>query len=413
MLMYAHSTMDMGHLMRQSAIARQIKAIDRKANVIIVSGAQHGFEQIVPPDVEYVKLPSMTGSIERDSYVFRPARLTLPFDKVLAMRKDILHTVIESFRPTIIVVDHNPSGLHYELQDIITSAANERGTKQSPVFVLGMRDIVNDPIKTSRFLLRPHHYELLSTCYDHIFVYGDRSILDAAHEYQLPDHIARKIEYVGYVYPRSQEEPSARTQVLERLHVEPGERLIFAAVGGGTDGLPVLQAAVETTQALRAEFAVRLYVTTGPYMSAQNQAHICELIQDRPYVTVSSFEADFVSTVCAADLFIGRCGYNTTLEVLCCGTPASFVPREAVEREQLERARRLTDRGFCTFVRECDLESGALVDTVRSMLSGEQTFRAFDLPLTGARHAARRIVDLAKAARPRFFQALMQFGNPG
>ena len=101
--------------------------------------------------------------------------------------------------------------------------------------------------------------------------------------------------------------------------------------------------------------------------------------------------------IAAADVVVGRAGYNTVCEILGAGTPAVLVPRVFHRGEQLLRANRLAARGLVQVLPEDQLTSDALVTNVRwALRRGRQDVR--DVQLDGAEAASSQVSRLLPAA---------------
>src|SRR5207249_1292207 len=89
---------------------------------------------------------------------------------------------------------------------------------------------------------------------------------------------------------------------------------------------------------------LRTVVLTGPFMTEPDQRRFAGFA--RPHTQIMSFVAGLESLIAAADVVVGRAGYNTVCEALGGGTPAVLVPRVLHRDEQRLRACRPAGRAL-------------------------------------------------------------------
>src|SRR5438552_13034177 len=103
--------------------------------------------------------------------------------------------------------------------------------------------------------------------------------------------------------------------------------------------------------------------------------------------------------IAAADVVIGRAGYNTVCEALGGATPPVLVPRVLHRDEQLIRARRLGELGLAEVVDEPALTPHTMAGAVRRALARGRRARA-NVRLDGMAEAGRRIEQLLQEVTP-------------
>jgi predicted glycosyltransferase len=127
-----------------------------------------------------------------------------------------------------------------------------------------------------------------------------------------------------------------------------------------------------------------LFVYTGPYIDAQDFAHLQSLANQK--IKVEKFSSDFLAYMAAADLSISMGGYNTSMNLLTCGVPALVWPFE-FNREQRLRAQRLAERGALKILNDEDLQHDRLARIMVQTLSETHPGK-LDIDLDGAAHTA-------------------------
>jgi len=103
-------------------------------------------------------------------------------------------------------------------------------------------------------------------------------------------------------------------------------------------------------------------VVTGPFMPEAARRRLAE--GACAGTKVMSFVPGLEHLIAAADVVIGRAGYNTVCEAFGAGTPAVLVPRVLHRDEQSIRARRFAELGLAEVVEEPKLEPWTLAAAV-------------------------------------------------
>ena len=163
MLMYSHDTFGLGHLQRCLKLSRALTAAMPDLSILIVTGSSvvHRFE--LPARVDYVKLPAVR-KIGPERYEARS--LNTPYESIAALRRTLLLTTVQQFQPHIALVDHSPAGMKGEMLPALEWLGT--GSRRC-VRILGLRDIIDDPIAVKALWEEQRTYELLEKHYDPLY----------------------------------------------------------------------------------------------------------------------------------------------------------------------------------------------------------------------------------------------------
>jgi len=228
-LTYCHDSVGLGHLRRSINVARALAEHERDVSVLCLTSSERPDLFELPRGVDFVRLPGLRKSGD-GGYTAR--RLGISSMEVTSLRAQMVKTVARSFWPDVILVDHAPLGIQGELLPMLEDQ-RERGSQV--MTILGMRDILDEPRRARRELVRPKIRYALERLYSQIVVYGHAHVCDVALEYGLPSSIGRKIRYAGVACA------VPGPAVADEL--EP--RVLLVTVAGGEDGLPVLEAVAD------------------------------------------------------------------------------------------------------------------------------------------------------------------------
>ena len=350
-LLYSHDTFGLGNIHRTLLIAEALTGALPDAAVLIVTGSPVIHALCIPDGMDYVKLPCLD-RIAAEHY--QPRFLSFWSDDVKRMRRDILRKAALGFAPDLVIVDKRAAGVDGEL---LGTLAALRRLRRPPRIVLGLRDILDEPVRTRRALAKTHAFATIERYYDEVWVYGTPLVFDTVREYRFPEAVARKTVFCGYLRTRTEVSPS-----------DGGAPRVLVTTGGGGDGSDVVEAYLEGLLGLPRRFALRTTIVFGPQMPASRRTRILERFGRIPDVAFFDFEPDLARRYAGADVVVSMAGYSTVCELLSAGHRAVLVPRAEPVREQLIRARRFAELGYFDLVEPGELMPDRLISQVLSAL---------------------------------------------
>jgi predicted glycosyltransferase len=366
LLLYAQDRQGLGHITRSLTIARHL--LGRYPNAVVYLATKSGLAGhfTLPERCDYIKLPSLltpdgwqrTALEEEDAKQhFRELRGTLLRDAALGLA------------PDLVLVDHEPLGAKGEF------AAGLRALKAARPdtrFVFGLRDIMDDPERIRGQWRELGVYDALEHLYDGIAVYGSPALHDVAEAYAIPWGVRPKLHYCGYIV---REPPRVDPAVVRReLGLPEGAALVLATVGSGSDGFPVLDAAVAAIERLATRRPdLRAIVVTGPFMPADQRAELERRATASCRVVPA---ADTLRLFADADAVVSMGGYNSVCEALAAARPMVIVPRATDKVEQAIRAELLAARGLVACVHPRELTPDRLAEAIAWALGRDRAAHA-------------------------------------
>jgi predicted glycosyltransferase len=340
-LAYSHDGYGLGHLRRNLRIAVGLRQIRPDVEVLLATGAKDAGQLVSAQGIDHVQLPPVvkTGAGRYES----ASGVNQAIEDIVARRSAILERTVADFAPDILLADRHARGLHREL-DPALGVHRRRGQARA---VLGLRDILDEPAVIEREWEQYQITSAIEDYYDEVLCYGDRSVYDQVAEYALPDAVAGRLRYTGYLADAQLGAGAAPVAPADRAELRgpAGARLVVCTLGGGQDASPIAAAFLAAMRYLRAAGDWRGVLVTGPYMAEDAVAEL-RRHPDSDGVLVIRMTSDLPGYLAAADVAFCMGGYNTTCEVLALGVPAVIVPRITPRLEQLMRARRLAERGL-------------------------------------------------------------------
>ncbi len=378
-LMYSHDTYGLGHIRRTLAIAKSIRSIP--ANILILTGSPLVGRFNIPRNVDFVRIPGMI-KITNEEYL--PLSMKLEATQVLKIRESIIFSTAESFAPNFFVVDKAPLGLKKEVVKTLNWIKQSLRTCKT---ILGLRDIMDSSEETVREWKDKDVYGAMDQLYDEIWVYGVKEYYNPITEYKIPDKIANKIYFTGYI-PRYVPTRDDLERVKKEIGIENSRKpIVLVTTGGGGDGYPIIDTFLKAFEKDHDQNHFIGLLVTGPFLGLSRFSEIERRASKLGWITLR-FHRLMEAIIGLSDVVISMGGYNTICEIFSQRKPCIIVPRTVPRKEQLIRAQILAQKGFCEFIKPEALSPEILKKVVLKTLNNRKSkaqymnyfpFTAFDI----------------------------------
>jgi predicted glycosyltransferase len=345
---YSYDEHGLGHVRRSIAVAQAVSAA-APSSILLIAGAREAALFRLPEGTDTLALPAPGTDFNGDR---RGPSVGLDMAGTVRMRARTLRSALAAYEPHALIVDRLPLGVYDELSESF-GVLREMGTR----LVLGLRDVLDEPARVAAEWERAGAVCVLRRSYDGIWVYGDPRVFDPAVEYELPDDLRDRVRYTGYLDRRGARPPARDDRDARRRDLGlPDGRVALCVLGGGEDGHRLAAAFARADLPAGATGVI----VAGPFMAQEERDELHRLARDRPDLRVLDFVADADALVAVADDVVAMGGYNTVCEILSAGARALIVPRCEPHREQLIRARRLSELGALDVLAPHELDPAAL-----------------------------------------------------
>lgn len=390
---YSHDTQGLGHIRRNIALAGAIVAAEPRTDVLILTGAPQATSLPLPPNTEVITVPTVAKDTDGG---YSAATFAMDLASLLTLRSNLITTALTAFAPDVVIVDKVARGLDGELEQGLAVLRGLRGhtTGKRPRVVLGLRDILDDPLTAIREWRDAGTTKAIKDHYDEVWVYGDKTVVDVVRDYDLPAAVAAKVRYTGYL-------AEGRSEGLIASRDEPRRRpvprpYVLCMVGGGQDGYDTALAFARATYPTGHTGVI----VTGPYMQPSLRRRLTAIAEQRGDLVIRDFVTNTIELIGQAEAVVSMGGYNTVCEVLTENVPGLVVPRVRPRQEQLVRADRLSDLGLVDSMHPDDVTperlAGWLVEAVTFTKSRDRGAIALD----GLRRVPHFVAELQPASAP-------------
>jgi predicted glycosyltransferase len=362
---YSHDTVGLGHIRRNIALAAALVRSDIQTDVLLITGNPEAATLPRPANTDIVTLPTVA---KDSSGGYRSRSLRSALNHVLDTRAAVIQAAVLSFEPDLLVVDKVPLGVGKELLATLNTLRDDPQRRTS--VVLGLREVLDDPITAVRDWTRSHSTRVIEDYYDAIWVYGDRRVYDPIVEYGLPPQVASKVSYTGYLADdRGVGLIVPTADQLPPPPLPPELPYLLCMVGGGQDGFELAHAFV--LAALPAGFLG--VVICGPFMPPDQRRQVHADAAARADMIVYDFVSNVQSFLDGATAVVSMAGYNSVCEVVACGRRALLVPRTSPRLEQRIRAERLAGLGLVDVLPAAELSGERLAQWLSEAVAGPAT----------------------------------------
>lgn len=335
-LIYSHDTFGLGHLRRCHAIAQSLVARRKGLSVLILSGSPIIGSFDFRSRVDFVRIP---GVIKLRNGEYSSLSLHIDIGEILEMRASIIQHTAKVFNPDLFLVDKEPLGLRGEIHETLRML-KRNGTQ----CVLGLRDVLDDPVLLAREWERKQPVPALRDLYDEIWVYGLPQICNPLAGIDLPETVRAKITYTGYLRRNPSENDTA---AMSKPQFD--EPYLLVTTGGGGDGESLIDWILRAYEA-DSEIPHPALLVFGPFMAPRRRENFRKRVERLERVKAITFDTHVEDLMRDAAGVVAMGGYNTFCEILSLDKPALIVPRRKPRMEQYIRASRAQQLGLVTML---------------------------------------------------------------
>ena len=351
LLFYCQHSVGLGHLVRSVHLA---DGLARDFDITFLNGGPWPADLPQPSAIDLVHLPAL-GLAADYSLVSRDERYTV--EEAVGLRRSIIQQCFHETAPDVVLVELFPFGRKKFASELMPLLEAARAATPVPFVACSLRDI----LVGSRRDQQGHDdraSRVTNEYFDAVLVHADARFATLEETFHPTVPLRVPVHYTGFVRG-----PGARETVRAR------EPRVLVSAGGGLVGAPLFRAAVEAHPRLLADHGLRTVIVTGPFLPEPDVEELTRRAAGTDGLEVVRYVPDLGGEMAASAVSVSQAGYNTTMDILGCTTPAVVVPYgEGREDEQAARARRLERLGALRVLDADVLSATTLADAVRDAL---------------------------------------------
>jgi predicted glycosyltransferase len=351
LLFYCQHSVGLGHLVRSVNL---VDGLAQDFDVTLLNGGPWPAELPQPPRVDIVHLPAL--GLDADyALVSRDERFTV--DEAVRLRRSMIQDVFRVTAPDVVLIELFPFGRKKFAGELMPLLEAARAARPTPFVACSLRDI----LVGSRRDQQGHDdraSRLTNEYFDAVLVHADARFATLEETFHPSVPLRTPVHYTGFVRgPVTRDRERAR------------ERRVLVSAGGGLVGAPLFRAGVEAHPRLLVDHGLRTVIVTGPFLPEPDVDELLRRAEETTGLEVVRYLPDLGDEMAASTVSVSQAGYNTTMDILGCTTPAVVVPYgEGREDEQAARARRLERLGALRVLDPDRLTGQTLGDAVRDAL---------------------------------------------
>ncbi len=333
-LIYSHDSFGLGHLRRCRTIAHALVDQFAGLKVLIVSGSPIIGSFDFKSRVDFVRIPGVV-KLRGGDYTSLSDHIDL--SQTLQLRASIMEQAADTFAPDLFIVDKEPLGLRGE----VTQTLKKLRDKGVPT-VLGLRDILDDPVLLNQEWSQRGKPRDLEFWYDEIWVFGSCSMGNPLAELGISEASLQRMVYTGYLR-------RAVPSIAKAPVNLPREPFLLVTPGGGGDGETLVDWVLSALEQ-KPRPTKPVVIVLGPFMpqAIRQKFQLRAEALDQVQTIVFNSNMELVMDRAAGVVAMG--GYNTFCEILSLDKPALLIPRSTPRMEQTLRAHRASSLGLVSML---------------------------------------------------------------
>ena len=334
-LLYTHNVTGLGHAFRSLAVIKGIRKWRPDIDFLVMSGSSipHIF---LEENIEVLKLPGIKMALgEKTSLKPRYLKST-NINHIFDYRQKLIIDTFDFFKPHVLMVEHNMSGLMNEIVPLLLKKSLRSGSAEDFLLVHLSRGILKGHTKIKAPCNNSFHGAgslNISRLYDLIYVLEAPELVDFNREFLENDpFLDEKIRYVGPVSNISPGELSEK-----KKENKPVILINLSRHGRVLEMTDHFMHSMRRTGLINTH---KVVILLDPYLDSEKEHAITSspLCRDAVFLTFTPHFADLINN---SEMIICRAGYNTVNEVLITGTKALIIPEYHMSGEQERRVKNI------------------------------------------------------------------------
>lgn len=296
----------------------------------------------IPAKVDYIHLPA----INPEHSTYSPTTgLNIEHADLRKLRGEIAQGALKTFRPDLVLFDDDMLDFCH-VREIEKLAAYITGELSRTKIVWGLSDTLGEPEFVIAQWAATGALRLFDRYADELLVFGAREIFDLAQAYQMPERVARKLIYTGYLTCRT-----APRRIGGKARPTNRRRpVILLALEGGTESFGLIDTYLQSLERRGSALPIRSLIVAGPGLRSHQKRELAWRAQRLGNVYFHRDGEQLLHYARRADLIICEAKYEVMSEILPHCKMAMVMPNANQRSKHSFRARLLQAHGLVTMM---------------------------------------------------------------
>ncbi len=356
-LMYSNDSLGWGHTLRALSVASALSKALHDCSILALTDLSNIGRFKLPERTDYVHLPGLN---LRDHQFYMSGRLNLETENTLRIRRKIAQSALKTFRPGVVIFDDSLLDIPSEMRKVLGCVADE--LPESKV-LWGLPDTLGEPEYVKRQWAANGVFEAFGHA-NEILIYGAESMFDYASAYEMPEPLARKLRYTGYLTRQVNPPQRVRVEVGRLNRAKP---IVVLTAGGESGDFAMVDAYLRFLEKA-GDLTLQSFVFIGPAIGAREKRALLTRAQRLPGVILHRVDKHMLHYLKFADLSISTGSYNVMCEALAHRKPALVVSNHNEQPDNYFRAKLLQERGLVTTLTPAEFYPEVLREILSKLL---------------------------------------------
>jgi predicted glycosyltransferase len=379
LLMISHDNNGISKTSRAMKIATHVAKHLTDCSILVLTDLSIIGKFRFPQNVDFVHLP---GVEYKSSTEFRAKNLNIDSTNALRLRRKIAQSTAKTFKPHCIMVETDLNKL--SVADMFKTLRYMREQLPETKIIWGLPDVLGMPSEVKKIWTRYKINGAFEEVIDEIWVYGCEEMFDFKKEYQMPDAMANKLVFTGYLQSPMLSSTKVSTEIARKNVKKP---FVLVNSGSGRDSFHLIDCFIRYLERLGEKIPFHSLIITGPMMPTREKHVLMQRLKKLPNVSMRRFCKQILEYMKYADLILSTGGYNTLCEILSYRKKAIVLPVGGAFNEHYVRAELLAKNELIDLLPLHELSPERLGQMIESAFSKTPELslrnRQFTLPMQG------------------------------
>lgn len=362
LIVYSHGSFGLDNIRRVLGICEYLLDRIPELSILILSDSLllHGSQ--IHPGLDYLKIPCLGIDIDKIATNY----LRTEFEETVKLRSNLIQKAIADFKPDLVLVDQKPYGLLGELKPALDYL--QVFLPQTKLILL-LPDILDAPEVTIKDWQNYQYHQAIDSFYDKVLVVGMPELFDLVQEYKFPAHIARKVEYCGYI--RSKPADQEASLIRDKLDIQPEDKLVLVTSGDGGNNYRLVHNYLLGLAHLPPRYNCKSLIVCGAQTPLWQRQELAQLAKEHPQIQTREVSGNLAGYIEAADVIVSRGDYNTVCQILSYRKRAVIVPRNKPLAEQIIRVTKMAEAGLFKTISPQYITPKILIEAILGQLNSD------------------------------------------